>query len=121
MEWKHSHGAAMLRYSRSVFPSFFVVPVPLLSNVITATGTYLITGQLSVTGSASYAKNESSSGQIQLSFDSYSTTATLNYSITRTITAIASITHSEFSQSFRGSDLTFNRNVASLSLRGEWN
>jgi hypothetical protein len=121
LEWKHEHGGAMLKYSRSVFPSFFVVAVPLLSNVITASGTYLITGQLSATGSANYARNESTSGQTQLSFDSYSATAMLNYSITRTITAIASFTHSQFSQSFAGSDLTFNRNVVSLSLRGEWN
>jgi hypothetical protein len=121
LEWKHEHGVATIRYSRSIFPSFFIVAVPLLSNVVTASGTYLITGQLSATGSANYARNESTSGQTQLSFDSYSATAMLNYSITRTITAIASFTHSEFMQSFAGRDLTFNRNVVSLSLRGEWN
>lgn len=121
LEWKHQHGGATLVYSRSVFPSFFVVAVPLLSQVLTASSTYNVSRSLSLTGSASYAINESTTGQIPLSFVSSSVSVSLAYTITRSISAIASLTKSQFSQSFSGSDLTFNRNVASLSLRGEWN
>ncbi|MBA3753830.1 MAG: outer membrane beta-barrel protein [Nitrospira sp.] len=121
LEWKHEHGGAMLKYSRSVFPSFFVVAVPLLSQVITLSGTYGLSSNLSITGSANYARNESTGGQVQLSFDSYSTSMSLNYTITRSISAIASFTHSQFTQSFIGNEFSFNRNVVSLSLRGEWN
>ena len=121
LEWKHEHGMAMIRYSRSVFPSFFLVAVPLLSQVISVSGTYNVSGNLSLTGSANYAINESTTGQVPLKFESYSTSASLNYAITRSVSAIASLTHSKFNQSFAGSDSTFNRNVVSLSLRGEWN
>jgi hypothetical protein len=121
LQWKHEHGGAELHYSRSVFPSFFVVAVPLLSQVITVSGTYGISGNLSATASANYAKNESTSGQIPLSFESYSTSLSLNYVITRSISAMASYTHSKFNQSFTGIDTSFNRNVVTLSLRGEWN
>ncbi|WP_447986158.1 hypothetical protein [Nitrospira sp. Nam74] len=121
LQWQREYGGAMLRYSRSVFPSFFVVAVPLLSQVITVSTTYNLSGDLSLTGSANYARNESTSGQIPLNFDSYALSMSLSYTITRSISAIGSFTHSQFSQSFSGSDLTFNRNVASLSLRGEWN
>jgi hypothetical protein len=119
--WKHQHGEAQLRYSRSVFPSFFVVAVPLLSQVVTVSGSYAISENLSATGSGSYAKNESTSGQTPLSFESYSTSLSLNYTITRSISAIVSYTHSQFNQSFTGIETSFNRNVATLSLRGEWN
>jgi hypothetical protein len=121
LQWSHKHGGVQLRYSRSVFPSFFVVPVPLVSQIIALSGNYAISGNLSATGSVSYAKNESSSGQVPLSFESYSTALSLNYTITRSISAIASYTHSHFSQSFSGFETMFSRNVASLSLRGEWN
>jgi len=121
LQWKHQHGGATLRYSRSIFPSFFLVAVPLLSQVITISGSYGLTGNLSATGSASYAKNESTSGQVPLSFESYSVSFLLNYTITRSVSAIASVTHYEFNQTFTGIETTFNRNVVSLSLRGEWN
>ncbi|MDQ6733154.1 MAG: outer membrane beta-barrel protein [Nitrospirota bacterium] len=121
VQWKHEHGGVQLRYSRSILPSFFIVAVPLLSQVVTVSGTYAISGSLSATGSANYAKNESSSGQIPLSFESYSASLSLNYTITRSISTIASYTHSKFNQSFTGVETSFNRNVATLSLRGEWN
>ena len=121
LQWKHQHGGATLRYSRSIFPSFFIVAVPLLSQVITISGSYGLTGNLSATGSASYAKNESTSGQVPLSFESYSVSFLLTYTITRSVSAIASVTHYEFNQTFTGIETTFNRNVVSLSLRGEWN
>jgi hypothetical protein len=121
LQWRHEHGGAQLRYSRSVFPSFFVVAVPLVSQVITVSGTYGFTGNLSATGSANYAKNESSSGQVPLSFESYSASLSLNYAIARSISAIASYTRSQFNQSFTGIETSFNRNVVTLSLRGEWN
>lgn len=121
LQWKHEHGGVTLRYSRSVFPSFFIVAVPLLSQVISVSGTYGLTGNLSATGSASYAKNESTSGQVPINFESYSLSFLLNYAITRSISAIASVTHSEFNQTYSGIDTTFQRNVVSFSLRGEWN
>jgi hypothetical protein len=121
LEWQQDNGIAMLRYSRSVFPSFFVVPVPLLSQVITLSETFRATGNLSLTGSVSYAKNESTSGQVPLSFESYSISFLSSYTINRFLTAIASYTHSNFNQSFNGAEFAFNRNLVSLSLRGEWN
>ena len=121
LEWKHEHGGATLRYNRSVFPSFFIAAVPLLSQVVTLSGTYSVSSALSLTGNANYATNESTSAQVPLKFNSYSTSISLNYIISRSISVIASYTNSQFRQSFAGSDFTFNRNVASVSLRGEWN
>jgi hypothetical protein len=55
LEWRHEHGGAVLRYNRSVFPSFFIVPVPLVSQVFTVSGSYTLTGNISLNGSANYA------------------------------------------------------------------
>lgn len=121
LQWKHEHGVVSVRYSRSVFPSFFVVAVPLLSQVVTVSGTYGISNNLSAIGSVNYAKNESTRGQVALSFESYSGSFSFNYAITRSITAIASYTRYQFNQSFIGIETDYNRNVVTLSLRGEWN
>ena len=121
LEWKHEHGGAALRYNRSVFPSFFVVPVPLVSEIITVSGSYSLSENISLMGSANYAKNEAVGSAQLLNFESYSASGSLNYTITRSVTAIASYIHSEFNQSSGANSITFNRNVVSLSLRGEWN
>jgi hypothetical protein len=121
LEWRHEHGGAALRYNRSVFPSFFIVPVPLVSQIITISGTYALSGDITLASSANYAKNEAVGSSQSLNFESYSVSASVNYTITRSITAIASYTHSEFNQTSGANSITFGRNIASLSLRGEWN
>ena len=102
-------------------PVFFVTPIPLVSDMITVSGTYTIAQNSSVMASLNYAKNAAAIAGSVLSFESYSASLSLNYSITRTISAIASITGSHFSQTFGQTETAFNRNLASLSLRGEWN
>jgi hypothetical protein len=120
LQWKYANGTATLKYSRSVFPSFFIAAVPLLSQVLTASATYALSGNLTATGSASYARNEAVSG-FPLSFISYSASVSLTYSISRMLSATASFTHMNFDQRFLASQIEFDRNLASISLRGEWN
>ena len=120
LEWKHERTSAILRYSRSVFPSFYIVATPLLSQVVTGAVTYSLTQNLAIIGSANYAKNEAIPAAI-VSFNSYATSLSLNYTVTRSVTVTAMVTRSHFDQSFLSQSFAFDRNIVSLSLRGEWN
>lgn len=120
VNWKYENGEALVRYSRLVFPSFFVAALPLVSQVVTASATYALTGNLSATVTGNYARNESVPTPILL-FSSYGTSLSMNYKISRAISAIATYTHNNFLQEFRGQQAEFSRNLVSLSVRGEWN
>jgi len=119
LEWKYQRGATTVHYSRSVFPSFFIAGLPLLSQLVTVSASYNVTPSLTVLGSGSYAKNESVPNPI-LSFESYAITGSVTYTINRYFSAVASVTRSNYTSTFAATESSFNRNVASLSLRGEW-
>jgi hypothetical protein len=119
LEWTHQNGAVKLLYSRAIFPSFFIVPTPLLSQIVSLSGSYKLTGSLSATGTVSYAINEAVSG-IQLRYESQSASVSINYVINHWLTAMASVRRSNFNTEAGGTDIAFDRNVITLSLRGAW-
>ncbi|HKN85485.1 MAG TPA: hypothetical protein VJV04_01360, partial [Nitrospiraceae bacterium] len=119
LEWEHQNASAKLLYSRSIFPSFFVVPSPLLSQVASLSASYKLTNHLSATGVVSYALNEAI-GPVQLRYESRSESVSLNYTITRWLTGIATVRRSDFNTVRGGTDVAFDRNVVILSLRGTW-
>jgi hypothetical protein len=119
LEWEHQNGSVKLLYSRAIFPSFFVVPSPLLSQVVSLSGSYNLTSHLSATGVVSYALNEAI-GPVQLRYESISESISLNYAITRWLTGIVTVRRSDFNYVTGGTEVAFDRNVMILSLKGTW-
>ena len=119
LQWEHQNGSVKLLYSRAIFPSFFIVPTPLLSQVVSLSGTYNFTSHLSATGVVSYGVNEAI-GPVQLRYESRSESVSLNYIINRWLTGIVTLRHSDFNTVTGGTEQTFDRNVIILSLRGTW-
>jgi hypothetical protein len=117
--WEQRNTTTILSYSRSVYPSFFIAAVPLLSQVVAASVVHRLSDNWSVSGTVNYARNESISGP-SLTFITYGATASANYQISRTITATAGYTYNSFDASFVGSGYSFNRNVLSVMIRSEW-
>jgi uncharacterized protein (PEP-CTERM system associated) len=106
-------------YSRSIFPSFFIAAVPLLSQNLTLSVVHRFTNRWLATGSLNYAKNESVPDPI-LSFNSYGGSATLSYQITQTLSAAATYTYNKFESLFFTQNFDFNRHLMSITLRKEW-
>ncbi|MGH7230507.1 MAG: outer membrane beta-barrel protein [Nitrospiraceae bacterium] len=118
--WNYQENTAMtLGYSRSVTPGFYLVPVPLVSNVVTASVLYRLSTSLTATGSANYAVNEDTSSTI--SYTSYGGTLTLNYILTRTLTLLGTYSYYNFDSKFSGQQLEFDRNMVMLTLKATWN
>lgn len=120
LEWKHRNTTATLSYSRTIFPSFFIAAAPLLSQIISVNGTHKLSEKLSATASINYATNETIGGDVPAKFESYSGSIGASYTISRTVTASASYTHSKFVQGFVGQQFDFSRDVVMVSLRKEW-
>ena len=106
-------------YSRSIFPSFFIAATPLLSQVFSASLIHQFTSKLSANGSLNYAKNEAI-GNTDLQFDSYGGSAGLNYAFSKTWSVSANYTHMVMKNVFSGTNLEFDRDVFSVTLRKEW-
>lgn len=106
-------------YSRSIFPSFFIAATPLLSQVVSASVIHQFTERLSVNGAVNYAKNEAI-GSTALQFDSYSGSAGLNYAFAKTWSVSANYIHMVTKNKFNGTNLDFDRDVVSVTIRKEW-
>jgi hypothetical protein len=117
--WHEKNTDTTLNYSRSVFPSFFIAAVPLISDVVSVSVLHRFTDKLSGGLTGNYGKNESIQGA-QLSFTSYGATANLNYAVTKRLRATLFYTHSVIKNTFAGQNLDFNRDMASVSLSYEW-
>jgi hypothetical protein len=119
VEWKYQNGGAKVHYSRAIFPSFFIVATPLLSQVISLSASYTLTANLMATGVVSYAVNESV-GNALLRYESRSASLSFNYIITRWLTGIAAARVSSYNSTFGATEMDFDRNTITLSLRGAW-
>ena len=124
LTWRYDDNSLLtLSYSRSVVPSFFVVPVPLVSNVVSASFSQQLSEKVSATESANYAHSEDEASI--LSFVSYSGTVSLNYAISRSLTAMAMYTYFnlEYIDSSSGSAVrfAFDRSLITVSLKASWN
>ncbi len=120
LEWKGQYTTVTLSYSRSITPSFLFVSIPLLSQVVSGTARRQITDSLSLSVAGSYAVNESVPDSSLLHFESYSVTPSLNYVISKTLTATLSYIRSQFEQTFVSQAFPFDRNQVQLSLVAEW-
>jgi hypothetical protein len=119
VEWTYQNGGAKIHYSRAIFPSFFIVSTALLSQVISLSASYTLTADLMATGVVSYAVNESV-GNALLRYESRSASLSFNYIITRWLTGIATARASSYNSTFGATEMAFDRNTITLSLRGAW-
>ncbi|MER3424597.1 MAG: hypothetical protein C4293_16635 [Nitrospiraceae bacterium] len=119
LEWKERSTTTTINYSRSIFPSFFIAALPLVSQVVGVSVTHRFTDRLTANGNLNYAKNESTPDPV-LVFDSYGASGNVTYAITRTVSATASYRYNRFKSDFFGSGFDFDRHVISLSIRAEW-
>jgi hypothetical protein len=117
--WREQNTDTTLSYSRSVFPSFFIAAVPLISDVVSLSVLHRFTDKVSGSVTGNYGKNESIEGA-QLSFTSYGGSAGLNYAITKRMRASLSYTHTVIKNAFLGQNFNFDRDAVSVSVSYEW-
>jgi len=120
LSWKGEDSALTLSYARKIAPSFFVAATALLSQVVTGTATHRVTESLSLSLNGNYAHNQSIPDSSLVKFESYSVTPSVNYKMSRVLTATLSYTYSQFQRTFSSQDSTFDRNVVLLRLVAEW-
>ena len=117
--WHEQNTDTTFTYSRSVFPSFFIAAVPLISDVVSLAILHRFTDKFSGSITGNYGKNESIEGP-QISFDSYGGIGSLNYAITKRMRASLSYTHMVTKNVFLDQNFNFDRQALSLSLTYEW-
>ena len=118
--WNLEENTALtVAYSRAVVPSFFVVPVPLISNVGTLSAQHRLTEKLRATAVANFSHNEDTASIV--SYQSYGGTLALSYDLTRSVTTTVSYTYYNFDSNFPGLRLAFDRNMLMFSIRAAWN
>lgn len=120
IDWKSGQDEVVVRYSRSVMPSFYIAGVPLLSNMIQASMIHNVTRQLDLGLLAGYAKNESVPSGI-LEYNSFMYGPRASYKMTENATLSLSYAHYSFETQFRSTAASFNRDVVMLTFHGEWN
>ncbi|WP_447979435.1 outer membrane beta-barrel protein [Candidatus Nitrospira bockiana] len=120
LDWKLEEYRIHAQYSRTVFPSFFIQGVPLLSQVLALSISHSFTQRVVGSARAAYALNESVPSGL-ISYESYTVSATVNYMITRNVSVSGSASHSEYTNKFLGQQYEFDRNMVSLTLTGTWN
>jgi len=117
--WREQNTDTSLSYSRSVFPSFFIVAVPLLSEVISLSVLHRFTDKFSGSVTGNYGTNTSIEGP-EISFDTYGATAGLSYAITKRVRTSLTYTHSVIKNAFLGQNFNFERDALSVSVSYEW-
>ena len=120
LEWKEQYTTLLISYSRSIAPSFLFASTSLLSQAVTGTVRRQIAEPLSLSLQGSYATNESVPESSLLQFQSYAITPSINYVISKTVTAVLSYTHSQFEQTFASQKFPFDRDLVQLGLTAEW-
>lgn len=120
LEWWGQFTSVEISYKRSITPSFLFASTALLSNVVTGMVTYHLTQPLSLSLSGNYAVNHSVPESSLLRYESYSVTPSLDYRISRNLTARLSYTRSQFQRTLSGEPLAFDRNMVMINLLAEW-
>jgi hypothetical protein len=118
--WKGQDTDLTLSYRRMIAPSFFVAATPLLSQVVTATATHHVTEPFSVSLSGNYAHSESIPDSSLLTFQSYSVTPGVQYTVNRVMTAMLSYTFFTLDRTVSSQESSFDRNVVMLRIFAEW-
>lgn len=120
LEWQGQFTSIEVSYRRSITPSFLFASTALLSNVVAGSIRYHPAQPLSLSLNGQYAVNHSVPESSFLSYESYSVTPSLNYKISRNLTATLSYTRSEFHRTFSGVPLEFDRNMVLINLLAKW-
>ena len=118
--WKGQDTDLTLSYRRAIMPSISVSGVPLLNQGVTATATHRMTESFSVSLNGNYAINESIPDSSFLKFESYSVTPSVDYKVSRIMTASLFYTHSMFTQITSLQESSFDRNLVMLRIFVEW-
>ena len=117
--WHEQNTDTIASYSRSIFPSFFIAAVPLISDVVSLTVLHRFTDKLSGTITGNYGQNKSIEGA-QISFKSYGGSGSLNYAITKRLRATLAYTHLQTKNVFAGQNFDFDRDAVTISIFYEW-
>jgi len=118
--WRDQNTNVYLSYTRAIAPSFYIVAVPLLSQVVSAAVTHRVTDPFSVSLMGNYAFNESVPDTSLIKFESYSVTPSLIYKLNRYLSAALSFTHSQYVQTASSQQTNFDRNIVLLNFFAQW-
>jgi hypothetical protein len=114
--WNYEDNSAFtISYTRSVVPSFYIIPVPLVSNVVSFSALYRPTAKVNLTASANYAHNEDTESTIR--FASYGGTVALQYILARNLSAMVSYAYFNYDSEITNTQIKFDRNVVTLRIR----
>ena len=122
---------AVLSYSAGVYPSYFAAGVPLLSHVVTATGSRRLGQSWAVTTSADYGRNDSLASGVgagsSVSFQSYGGNVSLAYVITTGMFVSVTGDYHRFegeglalSGALTGAQVAVDRYLGMISLTKVW-
>jgi hypothetical protein len=120
LTWKGTPTVATLTYSRGVFPSYFAVSAPIVSDMIGVMVAHPLARNLSLSGNASYARSSSADKTVSLSFETYSAILGLSYRVTQTVTTSVSYSYSSYLSEFAGAQSQFNQHLAMFTITGAW-
>jgi hypothetical protein len=117
--WHEQNTDLTLTYSRSVFPSFFIAAVPLISDVVSIGILHRFTDKLSGSLTGNYGTNKSIDGP-EISFVSYGAVGSLNYAVTKRMRATLAYMRTQTKNVFVGQNFSFDRDTVTLSVAYEW-
>jgi hypothetical protein len=122
LSWTERSTVTTFTFTRSVTPSFEISAGALESNLATLSVGHTLTSRLSATTSVNYARSSSAAvtAGSAATFDSYGTNLILNYSISRTLSASFTYSHSHFSSNSLAFTSSFDRDVVALLLTASW-
>ena len=120
LQWGQQDTDVTLSYSRAIVPSFYIAATALMSQVVTGTVTHRATESLSMSLHGNYALNQSVPDSSLIKFESYAVTPSVNYKMSRDMTAALSYTRSQYQRTFSSQESNFDRNIVLLSLVAEW-
>jgi len=108
-----------INYSRAILPSFFIQAAAVASDTVTASFSHSMSANLTLTGSANYAKSEAIPTPVVM-FRSYGASLSANYQLSPTLSASLSYSYSDFLSGSGGLEFRFDRNVIMLSIHAKW-
>ena len=122
MSWTERNTTTTFSFNRSVTPSFLISAGPLESNLVALSVLQKLTDRLSGTANVNYARSSSAAvtAGSAVTFDSYGTGLILSYSITRSLGASFTYSHSHFSSDSLNFKSSFDRDVVALTVTASW-
>ena len=122
LTWTERSTAMSLSFTRAVSPSFTISAGALESNILALTVAQKLTDRLTGTVGVNYARSSSTAvtAGSAVSFNSYGTNLSLGYSISRSLSAMFTYSHSHFTSESLGLKSSFDRDLVMLSMTASW-